>query len=157
MSIFFLAGFECEGHCDDSYCSSCCHEDSAETIEVIEEELRDREVEVEQQKDKKLSQMEKFLANEGERNSCLTFCRDTITRLSDKANLQKAHIETLMADRVSAFLSLLVQFLCTSLVTIHMGVLSMSLCGLCVCVCPPFHSTCPSIPSLSIRKVNLSF
>ena len=97
-----ILGFECEGHCDDSYCSSCCHEDSAETIEVDQDLSQEEEQEEEEtKKDKKLSQMERFLANEGERNSCLTFCRDTITRLSDKANLQKAHIETLMADRVS--------------------------------------------------------
>ena len=37
---------------------------------------------------------------EGERARCLNFCRDTITRLADRANLQKAQIETLLADRV---------------------------------------------------------
>ena len=45
--------------------------------------------------------MEAFAAREGERATCLTFCRDTITRLADKSHLQKAQIETLMADRVS--------------------------------------------------------
>lgn len=51
---------------------------------------------------KKLSKMEAFHAREGERAACMTFCRDTITRLADKSHLQKAQIETLLAERVSA-------------------------------------------------------
>jgi hypothetical protein len=47
-----------------------------------------------------LNRMENFHARDGERSTCLTFCRDTITRLADKQHLQKAQIETLLADRV---------------------------------------------------------
>ena len=50
-----------------------------------------------------ISRMEAFHAREGERAACLTFCRDTITRLAADAGaetLQKAQVETIMADRV---------------------------------------------------------
>lgn len=55
----------------------------------------------EPEKEKKLSIMEAFHKSEGERAACMTFCRDTITRLADGDKLQKAQIETLLADRVS--------------------------------------------------------
>ena len=49
---------------------------------------------------KKASIMTIFLNREGERAACMTICRDTISRLADKQHLQKAQIETLLADRV---------------------------------------------------------
>ena len=39
--------------------------------------------------------------NDPERATSLAFCRDTITRISDKGLLQRAHIETLLSERVS--------------------------------------------------------
>ena len=45
--------------------------------------------------------MEKMQASDAQRSTCLTFCRDTITRLADKSHLQKGQIETLLSDRVS--------------------------------------------------------
>ena len=44
--------------------------------------------------------MEKMQASDALRSTCLTFCRDTITRLADKSHLQKGQIETLLSDRV---------------------------------------------------------
>ena len=38
---------------------------------------------------------------DAERASSLAFCRDTITRIADKGHLQRAHIETLLSERVS--------------------------------------------------------
>ena len=40
------------------------------------------------------------LHNGGERATSLAFCRDTITRIADKGHLQRAHIETLLSERV---------------------------------------------------------
>lgn len=37
--------------------------------------------------------------NYGERTAALAFCRDTITRIADKGQLQRAHIETLLSER----------------------------------------------------------
>lgn len=39
-------------------------------------------------------------AREKERAASLAFCRDTINRISDKGLLQRAHIETLISERV---------------------------------------------------------
>ena len=63
-------------------------------VQVVPEER-------EKTKEKKSSKMEAFHAREGERAACMTFLRDTITRISDKSNLQKAQIETLLSERVS--------------------------------------------------------
>ena len=43
------------------------------------------------------------ICSEADRASSLAFCRDTITRISDKGLLQRAHIETLFSERVSSF------------------------------------------------------
>ena len=40
---------------------------------------------------------------DAERASSLAFCRDTITRIADKGHLQRAHIETLLSERVRIF------------------------------------------------------
>lgn len=37
---------------------------------------------------------------ESQRASCVAFCRNTITRIADKGHLQRAHIETLLSERV---------------------------------------------------------
>lgn len=39
-------------------------------------------------------------AREKERAASLSYCRDTINRISDKGLLQRAHIETLISERV---------------------------------------------------------
>ena len=44
--------------------------------------------------------MESIHARDAERATCMTFCRDTITRLADKHHLHRAQIETLLTDRV---------------------------------------------------------
>ena len=51
-------------------------------------------------KSKKLSRMEAFHKQEAGRSASLTFCRDTIMRLSDGCHLQKANIATVLSDRV---------------------------------------------------------
>ena len=43
------------------------------------------------------------ICSEADRASSLAFCRDTITRISDKGLLQRAHIETLFSERVRIF------------------------------------------------------
>ena len=50
---------------------------------------------------KNLKAMESIHAKDAERATCIQFCRDTITALADRQNLQRAHIETLLSDRVS--------------------------------------------------------
>ena len=50
---------------------------------------------------KNLKAMESIHAKDAERATCMTFCRDTITALADRHHLQRAHIETLLSDRVS--------------------------------------------------------
>ena len=50
---------------------------------------------------KNLKAMESIHARDAERATCMTFCRDTITRLADKHHLHRAQIETLLTDRVS--------------------------------------------------------
>lgn len=37
-----------------------------------------------------------------ERSASLAFCRDWITRIADKGHLQRAHIETLLSERVTS-------------------------------------------------------
>ena len=51
---------------------------------------------------KNLKAMESIHAKDAERATCMTFCRDTITALADRHHLQRAHIETLLSDRVSS-------------------------------------------------------
>ena len=53
---------------------------------------------------KNLKAMESIHAKDAERATCIQFCRDTITALADRHNLQRAHIETLLSDRVSLIL-----------------------------------------------------
>ena len=50
---------------------------------------------------KNLKAMESIHAKDAERATCMQFCRDTITALADRHHLQRAHIETLLSDRVS--------------------------------------------------------
>ena len=50
---------------------------------------------------KNLKAMESIHAKDAERATCIQFCRDTITALADRHHLQRAHIETLLSDRVS--------------------------------------------------------
>ena len=50
---------------------------------------------------KNLKAMESIHAKDAERATCMQFCRDTITRIADKGHLQRAHIETLLSERVS--------------------------------------------------------
>ena len=49
---------------------------------------------------KNLKAMESIHAKDAERATCMQFCRDTITALADRHHLQRAHIETLLSDRV---------------------------------------------------------
>ena len=71
-----------------------------------EDEIIGKNLEIPQKDPKKkiklrrLSKMEALHLRDAQRASCLTFCRDTITRLADRSSLQKAQIETLLADRV---------------------------------------------------------
>ena len=44
--------------------------------------------------------MDSGAVGEADRASSLAFCRDTITRIADKGLLQRAHIETLLSERV---------------------------------------------------------
>ena len=44
--------------------------------------------------------MDSVAVGEADRASSLAFCRDTITRIADKGLLQRAHIETLLSERV---------------------------------------------------------
>ena len=50
---------------------------------------------------KNLKAMESIHAKDAERATCMTFLRDTTTALADRHHLQRAHIETLLSDRVS--------------------------------------------------------
>ncbi len=87
-----------------AFCGECGRyrdDEDAEEDKTPLEVVTEEDEENQEESPKRQSKMEEFYAREGERNACLTFCRDTITRLADKANLQKPHIETLMADRVS--------------------------------------------------------
>ena len=47
--------------------------------------------------------VESIIMADAERASSLAFCRDTITRIADKGHLQRAHIETLLSERVRIF------------------------------------------------------
>ena len=76
-------------------------DDSVGTVLTRRAGAGNKSVDPEDAERRRLSRMEAFHAREGERATCLTFCRDTITRLADKQHLQKAQIETLLAGRVS--------------------------------------------------------
>lgn len=45
--------------------------------------------------------MQHAAAEGQQRSASLAFCRDTITRISDKGLLQRAHIETLLSEKVN--------------------------------------------------------